>query len=430
MIIQRQLPYLAQWRQHPRPIRESCFFSLTIYICLRNARSANQKFMNHYVPRQPISHSAQASSSTVPARLLTRQPSYRHPEDLTSDNEGKKRSLDEQEDDEHEFKKSRLDGEELINGDEDAEFYELGDTAPKRGSKRGFGEEEEAESEEVSETKKFRGKRARKVSQEKTRQSHVIDDNMDIDDEELDEVTELRSRACGKKRDRAEAGSTFGGDDEDSAIELEHEDDVKARRRRRKRRTVSKRKSEASHARGKKRDRDSDDERSDQESEDATQGKVSRKKRGKRGSDRHEKDHTSRSDISMDESITSIRGKVRVIGEEWESNGVKYKVGLNGQRLRQALVKQARQKFVMVLLILSLNFLWPYSLIIFQPIDSQHPDRNANVQICMECWLTEEEYQEKKAEHMLAWQDGTPPRQADPLNNLSLDITVSQRLYN
>jgi hypothetical protein len=43
----------------------------------------------------------------------------------------------------------------------------------------------------------------------------------------------------------------------------------------------------------------------------------------------------------------------------------------------------------------------------------------------MECWLTEEEYQEKKAERMLAWQDGTPPRQEEPLNDLSLDITVS-----
>ena len=301
--------------------------------------------MNHYVPRQPITQVTQPSSSTAPARPVTRQPVHRYLEDVTSDNEGKKRSLDEQEDDEHEFKKSRLDGEELIDGDEDAEFYDMVDIVPKRGSKRGFGEEEEIV--EESETKKFRGKRARKVSQEKSRQSHVVDDNMDIDGEGLDEVTELRSRV-GKKRDRAEAGSTFGGDDEDSLVELEPEDDIKARRRRRKRQTVAKRKSEASHARGKKRDRDTDDERSDQESEDASQGKVSRKKRGKRGSVRHDKGHSSRSDVSMDESITSIRGKVRVIGEEWESNGIKYKIGLNGQRLRQALVKQARQKFVMV----------------------------------------------------------------------------------
>ena len=305
--------------------------------------------MNHYAPRQSTTHSTQASSSTAPPRPLTRQPAYSHLEDLISDNEGKRRSLDELQDDKHETQKPRMDGEELIDGDEDAEFYEVGDTAPKRGSKRGFGEQEDG-NEGVTETKKFRGKRARKVSQEKARQSHVVDDNMDIDDEELDEITELRPKLRGKKRDRAEAGSTFGGDDEDSAVEVEPEDDIKARRRRRKRRTVAKRKSEASHARGKKRDRDTDDEESDQESEDASQGKVSRKKRGKRGSDRYDKDHASRSDVSMDGSITSIRGTVRVIGEEWESNGIKYKVGLNGQRLRQALVKQARQKFIMVLL--------------------------------------------------------------------------------
>ena len=269
-------------------------------------------------------------------------------EDWTSDNEGKKRSLDEQEDDEHEFKKSRVDGEELTDGNEEAEIFDVGHTAPKRGSKRGFGEEDEDDGDgEVTETKEFRGKRARKVSQEKVRQFNIVDDNMDIDDEELDEITELRQSSRGKKRDRAEAGSTFGGEDEDSEAELGHEDDVKARRRRRKRRTVARRKSEASHARGKKRDRDIDDEKN-QESEDGSEGKGSRKKRGKRASDRHENGHASRSDVSMDESVNSIRGKVRAIGEEWESNGIKYKVGPNGQRLRQALVKQARQKFVMV----------------------------------------------------------------------------------
>ena len=284
---------------------------------------------------------------------MTRQAAYSDIEHLTSDNEGKKRSLDEQEDDEHGFKKSRVDGEELIDGDEEAEFDEIGHTAPKRGSKRGFSEEVD-DGEDVTETKNFREKQARKVCQEKARQSHDMDDNMDIDDEEWDEITELRSRSRGKKRDRAEAGSTFGGDDEDSAAEIEPENDVKNLRRRRKRRTVAKRKSEASHARGKKRERDTDDEKSDQESEVGSQGNVSRKKRGKRGSDRH--DRASRSDISMDESINSMKGKVRTIGEEWESNGIKYKVGLNGQRLRQALVKQARQKFVMVIFIF-LNFL-------------------------------------------------------------------------
>jgi len=40
-------------------------------------------------------------------------------------------------------------------------------------------------------------------------------------------VPELKSISRGKKRDRTEAGSTFGGDDEDSVHEAEIEDDIK-----------------------------------------------------------------------------------------------------------------------------------------------------------------------------------------------------------
>ncbi|KAF8165738.1 hypothetical protein B0H34DRAFT_690308 [Crassisporium funariophilum] len=361
-----------------------------------------QNFMDHYNPRQPIPQSNQFIHKPATKAPLTRQNGYRNIEDY-SDQEGKKRSLDEQEDDEHELKKSRVEGDELIDGDEDAEFHDRGEVAPKRGSKRGLREEDDGE--EVTESKKSRGKRARKVSQEKAPRSYPADEIMDIDDEEADEITELKSLNRGKKRDRAEAGSTFGGDDDDSAAELEA-DDAKARRRR-KRRTVAKRKSEASYARSKKRDRDGDDEGdSDVESEEGSPV-TTRKKRGKRGShvDRHENDNAAKSDVSMDESTISARNKVRSIGDEWESNGVKYKIGPNGQRLRQALVKKARQKFVM-------------------PKDSQHPDRNANLQVCIESWLTEEEYQEAKEQHMLAWQDS--PRRSEEPGNLSIDIDVSE----
>src|SRR5882757_3430928 len=119
---------------YPHPICESSLLSY-FRICLRNNRLANpgHTSVNHYVPRHST-HSAQPSSSTAPTRPLTRQLAYSHLEDLTSDNEGKKRSLDEQEDD-HEIKKSRVDGEELIDGDEDAEFYDVEGTVPKRGSK-------------------------------------------------------------------------------------------------------------------------------------------------------------------------------------------------------------------------------------------------------------------------------------------------------
>jgi hypothetical protein len=261
---------------------------------------------------------------------------------MVSDNEVKKRSRHMEQDEEHEAKKTRVEGEELIDGDEDAAFEE---GAPRRGSKRGIQEEADEDSEGATETKKSRGKRARKVSNEKAPQSHQVDQNMDIDDEDMDDITELKPFSRGRKRDRAEAGSTFGGDDDESAFENEVDGDSKLRRRRRKRRTVAKRKSEATYLRGKKREREGEEDVSDDTSDETS---SSRRKRGKRSShvQRHEIER-QKSDVSMDESVTSSK-RVREIGEEWESNGVRYKIGPNGQRLRQALVKKARQKFVMV----------------------------------------------------------------------------------
>ena len=174
--------------------------------------------------------------------------------------------------------------------------------------------------------------------------------DVNAEDEDEDEVTELQSISRGKKRDRAEAGSTFGGDDEDSPLESEGEGDAQARRRR-KRRTVSKRKSDVgTSSRGKKRDRDLEEEDSGGEAEDWATRRLSRKNRGKKVKGSAQGDDEERkgsSDVSMDDSVVS-KGKGRRVGDEWESNGVRYKVSPNGQRLRQALVKKARQKFTMV----------------------------------------------------------------------------------
>ncbi|KAJ3509761.1 hypothetical protein NLJ89_g5043 [Agrocybe chaxingu] len=328
---------------------------------------------------------------------LSRHGGYLNIDDATSDNEARKRTWDETLEEEHEAKKTRVEGEELIDGDEDAEFEEA---APKRGSKRGIRDEED--SEEVNESKKARGKRARKVSQEKAAHHYQGDQSMDVDEEEeADEITELKSNFRGKKRDRAEAGSTFGGDDDDdSAAEREAEGNSKVRKGR-KRRTVAKRKSEASYIRGKKRERGQEDGGSDSD-DSFPNKKSSRKKKGKRAS--HIEHRDSKSDISIDESTTSTK-KGREIGEEWESNNVKYKIGPNGQKLRLTLVKKARQKFVM-------------------PQDSQHPDRDANLQVFIECWLTDEEYQSAKAEGMLHWQDS--PGKSKDTEKLSLDISQAE----
>src|SRR5262249_55569460 len=73
-------------------------------------------------------------------------------------------------------RKTRVQGDDLLDGDEDAEFQDEVEV-PTRGSKRGFGEDDN----EDTATKKARGKRARKVSLEKQR---AIDEDMDIDDED------------------------------------------------------------------------------------------------------------------------------------------------------------------------------------------------------------------------------------------------------
>lgn len=300
-----------------------------------------------YIMNLHISNRSAYAPSASSSRRLSRHSARLAIGESASDSEAKKRGWDVDEDEEHEAKKTRVEGDELIDGDEDAEFDEA---APKRGWKRGIREDEDVDEGKVS--SKSHGKRARRVSNVNGHHSYQVDPIMDIDDddEEMDDITELKPISRGKKRDRAEAGSTFGADDDDSGAE--HEDGSKLRRRRRKRRTVAKRKSEASYLLNKKRQRDGDEDVSD-DSEGSSPSKLSSntRKRGKRSSAVNRREYErQRSDVSMDESLTSNRSRHRDIGDEWESNGVRWKIGLNGQKLRLALVKKARQRFTMVCL--------------------------------------------------------------------------------
>ncbi|KAF8213954.1 hypothetical protein K438DRAFT_1956052 [Mycena galopus ATCC 62051] len=277
-------------------------------------------------------------------------------------------------------KMTRVEGDELIDGDEDAEWVPRQRRGEKRGEKRVLREEDLGSEDETtgSPGRRVRGKRARKVSLENPDVLMTSDDggeDMDVDEDERRE-----SRASivrGKKRD---VGSTFDGE----------EGDEEAQKSKRKRRTSGKRKSDAaaqpSSSRGQKRDRDGDEEGSEGEGVvpgTPKNGARKTKKRGKKSKELREDDGEG----SMDEgSVSKDKGKGRPIGDEWESNGVLYKIGPNGQRLRQALVKKAARRFTM-------------------PLDSQHPDKNANLEVCIETWLTEEEYKDFKSRHLLAWQD-------------------------
>ena len=315
-----------------------------------SATPANSVNFTDRYSLNPAVHMSDSEFNPSPPRAGPSRRSSRKNLNISGDDEGRKRAFDGEEFEEVDHpKKSRVEGEELIDGDEDPEWEEHRHI-PQRGSKRVLAEEDEI-GDPLS--KRTRDKRARKVSLENA-PSHQSDDDMEIDEnEDDDEVAELKSISRGKKRDRAEAGSTFGGDDEDSAHEVEAEEDSKARRRRRKRRTVGKRKSDAgSSLRGQKRDRDIEEDDSDFEGVNGGLLKVSRKKRGKRSAStslQDEEEGRGGSDLSVDESqASSSRERGRRIGDEWESNGVMFKIGPNGQRLRQALIKKARQKFNMV----------------------------------------------------------------------------------
>ncbi|KAK7062085.1 hypothetical protein R3P38DRAFT_2833343 [Favolaschia claudopus] len=279
-------------------------------------------------------------------------------------------------------KKTRVEGDELIDGDEDAEW-----SLPRqRGEKRVLHDEDfeedvaDEEDENVARGRRARGKRARKVRENPDVFMTSDDgaDEMDVDATESPAYT-----VRGKKRD---AVSSFEG---------EEDDEEQAKKTKRKRRSSGKIKSAPapSSSRGQKRDRDGEEEEGS-EGEDgtpATSKGSSRKtkKRGKKTKEVREDDDEEAGDAS--------KGKARAIGDQWESNGVLYKIGANGQRLRQALVKKAARRFTM-------------------PMDSQHPDKTANLEVCIETWLTEEEYKDLKSRHLLAWQD-SPKGTQEPESN-------------
>lgn len=161
------------------------------------------------------------------------------------------------------------------------------------------------------------------------------DEPMDEDMEEADDIVDLGGTPRGKKRDRVEAGSTFGGDDSG------YENDPAEEPRRTRQRPRRSYKQQTHVPRGQKRNRDRSDE-GDGDSPDASPRKANRRKREKSSS----QESSLRSDTGSISQHPQTRG--RRIGEEWEANGIKYKVGPNGERLREALVTKPRPLFPMV----------------------------------------------------------------------------------
>ncbi|KAG2073550.1 hypothetical protein BDR04DRAFT_1094459 [Suillus decipiens] len=287
--------------------------------------------------------------------------------------EGRKRAYDHEGNHEPEIsKKSRVDSDDLIDDNEELELLEEEDELEpaQRGSKRTFDSDEEADHMRTD----GRDKRPRNMSRAQTPEDQEMEDVED-------DIAELHPTPRGKKRDRAEAGSTFGGDDEEEAL------DDKSRRHR-KRRTVRPRKSNGSSS-GRKRDRDPESP--------ASEGSIAGSHRHGERTSKKKKGGKKASSVAATDVLDGSQDplcKGRKIGEEWEFNGVQYKVGNEGERLRLTLVKKARSRYSM-------------------PRDSQHPDRQANMEIYVETWLTDEQYKDAEERQELVWQE-TPRASIEP----------------
>ncbi|KAG8218501.1 hypothetical protein J3R82DRAFT_4134 [Butyriboletus roseoflavus] len=299
--------------------------------------------------------------------------------------ESRKRSFEGESDVEHEtIKKSRIDGHEFNDGYEQADWYaQYSDIPARRASKEALDRQPE-----VGYVHTNGQESSKRVSDLGDEDHEPIDEIMEDIDE--DEVTELKAVARGKKRDRAEAGSSFGGDDEE---------DIRNGRAShyRKRRTILRR--AEIPARGQKRDRGAESPESEGEgggSETSRRGVLRsfKKTRGKKtASDDVSETSAEDSRVSKDPLCGGRR-----VGDEWEADGVQYKVGAKGERLRLILVKKARNKYHM-------------------PQDSQHPDRSAALEIYVETWMTEEQYKQAEGRQELAWQEAPRSKTPDVLDS-------------
>jgi hypothetical protein len=229
---------------------------------------------------------------------------------------------------EKETKKTRVEGDEQIDGDEEAGWHgtdmdvdmvEALPTLVSQRIKRMATDEDEG-----FESSGTRDKRTRKSAHENERGNHV---------------SSAAAGARSKKRDRTEA-SGLG----DSGAAVDEEDDGRQpRRRRRMVSTTTKAGSTHGNGGGRKRGRevvsgDSDDDRSESPSK-----RVAINKRGKRVS--QESDSAEEDDRA---NQPDFHRKGRRIGDEWQAGNVRYRIGLNGQRERCAVVKRRRPCFDMV----------------------------------------------------------------------------------
>lgn len=195
-----------------------------------------------------------------------------------------------------------------------------------RGAKRGAAPVDEIENNGTIGRKA--GKRSRRQSR---RLPSIYDEN-----EEYDRLMDLDPVSRGKKRDRAEAGSTFGGDDESP---LSGQGRRKTRRQKRKSDMSDILDDSFLSSRGTKRNFEVESTLDSEEDGSPRHSKMSR------GLSRNASDS---SEMSLDGPLVEESCGDRRIGDEWHSNGSTFRVGQDGRRQRQVLLRRRRSRFSMV----------------------------------------------------------------------------------
>ncbi|KAF8592715.1 hypothetical protein K439DRAFT_1656119 [Ramaria rubella] len=351
---------------------------------------------DRYNPDVPV----QASSARPPYVDVRRG----HPDPDGSEHgspERRKHHQDDTDDEDRTTKRTRVAGEELIDGDNDAAWAGASRRSslqvPKRGSKR------QANPEADDEWEMSQDKRARKGS------GVYIEEESDAGVSDVDMARESSDvepePSRGTKRER-----------EDRDSPQYDTDDSHKFRPIRKRRAEGEANADELQTRGRKRDRSRErHERSDDEAEGPGQ-KPARHKRGRKQREAREDAEMAAVDASESDDLPEIAHDPacggRRIGEIWEVNGRSFKVGLDGRRLRHALIRQRRNKFPM-------------------PKDSAHTDAQTNVDVIVEKWLNDDEYAAAKENHELAWQDPTPngtPIKAEALKQDEPPVSGGKRL--
>lgn len=121
---------------------------------------------------------------------------------------------------------------------------------------------------------------------------------------------------------------------------------------------------------------------------------------------------------NFDEEEDIINEKRFKLNQEWtDLSGTTYKIDEEGIKRKLTIVKETRTKFSM-------------------PKDSKHPDRDLKVQVLVEKWLTDEEYDEAFKDNKLGWQPDDQSNDTDDndddeiMSEVSLNSTNLNKLKN